>query len=179
MDLNKWKKDKTIDNQKLVNYSLIWYSLSILFSLTILFSTIYHYNMFSKNNILIKIGSIDYRFTAPLLFTILVLMNIFYIKFLNTDCKFNNVKCTRKYSDIYYLSLIISIIGTIIFFIKKLLYRGYSKRSFLFKVKYLTGHTFFHYVAYTGISFILMLYYIENRNIFDLFFTDHCKNNNK
>ena len=175
LELNNWKNDDTIDGKKLINYSLIWYFLLILFSLTIIFSTIYHYSMFGKNNFLIKIGSIDYRITAPLLFTILVIMNVYYIKFLNSDCDLNSEKCNEKYSYIYYLSLIISIIGTIIFLIKILLYRGYSRKSFIFKVKYIAGHTFFHYVAYTGISFILMLYYIENRNIFDLFFTDKCK----
>lgn len=176
IDLNHLKKENTVDETKLFNYSLIWYFLTVLFSLTIIFSTIHHYNMFGKNNILIKIGSIDYRITAPLLFTILVIMNFYYMKFLFSDCKFNNANKYSKYLNIYFLSLIISVFGSIIFFVERLLFKGYTRRSFLFKVNFLAGHTFFHYIAYTGISFILLLYYIENRSIFDLYFTDKCKN---
>lgn len=174
-NIDKWRynKEYNIDQKKVYYYRYIWVILIVIFILTIFFSTVYHFSMFGNNNILMKIGQIDYKISAPLLTIILIALHTFYIIFLNTTCE-NENNDGHKYENLYILTLITSSFGAIIFVVKRFLFSGYSRRTFLHKIKYLTGHTFFHYIAYTGISFLMILYYIENKNIYDTFFTDKC-----
>lgn len=184
MDINIWSKnDKNLDNEedqnKIMIYKIIWYSLAFVFFITIFFSTIYHFSMFGNNNILRKLGSIDYKYTAPFLGFILFILNISYIIYLLFDCRnddFPEIKF--KYKSIYLISLLCTLVGSFTFIIKKYFgYRGYTSfrsNTFIHKIKYIASHTFFHYIGYTGISILMILYYLENNNIFNYYFKNDC-----
>ena len=184
MDINIWSKNKDysdneIDKTKILSYKIIWYSLAFIFFITIFFSTIYHFSMFGNNNILRKLGSIDYKYTAPFLGLILFFMNIMYIIYIFYDCKNEEYyEIKFKYKTIYLISLLCTLVGSSVFILKKYFgYRGYSSfrsNTFIHKIKYIASHTFFHYTGYTGISILMILYFLENNNIYNFYFKNDC-----
>lgn len=166
-----WKD--ILKTKKLDTYLNMWVGFSILIVLVILFSTIYHKYMFSEiRPLLKKIGKIDHKFTAPLFSLIMIFLNIVYIRFLNKKC----ANLPDNYV-LYLVALIFCFFGLVIFLIKRyVIYPRYQKKGFLKKMKYFMSHTFFHYIAYTGVTLLMSLFYLDNKEIYRTFFlNESCK----
>ena len=195
-DINIWSnykdENENVDEFHINIYKSIWYILSFIFLITIFFSTVYHFSMFSKYNILRQIGKIDYKYTAPLLGFILLIMNLMYIYYIIYNCKEKNknendvlyiMENNNKYRSIYYISLACTLFGSISYVIQSIYgytgrkYTGLRSNTFIHKIKYISSHTFFHYVGYTGISILMILYYLENKEIFEYYFIKKCYKN--
>ena len=177
IDIFSWKiqpKNTTVNIFRNV-YKCIWVFFFIQFCLTLVFSNIYHWNMFTHNIFWKLIGLVDETITAPLTFVILILLYINYIIFLNyNDIKLDtNTDNLKKISvPIYVLSVFFALIGTFSWIIKRFYfnteYINFNTRVTSTKQKALwtTGHIFFHYTSYTAALLLILLYYIENKNIY-------------
>ena len=131
--------------------------------------------MFTHNRFWKIIGKVDENITAPLTFVILILLYINYIVFLN----YNDIKLDTK-SDklrnisvpIYVLSVFFALIGTLSWILKRFFFNTpYITFNSMIttpkqKALWTTGHIFFHYTSYTAALLLILLYYIENKNIY-------------
>ena len=131
--------------------------------------------MFNKYSIWKQIGKLDSQVSAPLTFLIMVFLIIMYYVYLH------NTKTTQTKDDealkqatipIYRLGIFFIIIGGISYLVKKTIYRYnyYDAMKVLNTAKdqalWTSGHIFFHYMCYTGGLLIVLLYYIDNKNIY-------------
>ena len=165
-DMHKWKVEK---NHAYYIYITLWYLLSILFFFTICFSNIFHWYMFKETkNLTKKIGKLDYLFTAPLCGIITIALSLLYVFFLK-----NKALHAHDYKDVFTVALIYIIIGGIFYIIKHILLPKYNRKNFLKKVKYLMAHTFFHYISYAGVSFLILIYHLNNKEIFQYITQKH------
>ena len=146
-------------------YISIWYLLLIQLIITTFFSTLHHKFYYSKNDKIKKIGKIDYIITAPIMGIVIFILSFLYFIFLNTIP--SNIK---NYKDLYLVAMLYIISGSFIFIYKKIFYKGWSKKDIIKRIKYLYSHTFFHYISYTGISLITLIYYLNNNEIFNFYF---------
>ena len=165
-----------VDQVRAGMYATIWLVITSIFVVTILFSNIHHFFMFTRNKLLIKIGDIDSRFTAPLLAVLLLVLNIVYIVYLASPCDDPHGQLKKMTQPIYIISVVLSVMGVLSYIIRKRLVRkGTASSSQLDKSIYITGHVFFHYTVYTGTMLLLLLFYVENKAIFNsLFARDSC-----
>ena len=136
-----------------------------------IFSSVYHYFYFDKETSFFKqIGKIDYLITAPLIGVITLTYYIIYTIFIfKKDC---NSDLENATIPIFYMSLFFSCLGILSYIIKKVRYgRNFKKvKSIEEKLRYLNMHTFFHYTTYTGISLLFLIFYIENKEIYNCLF---------
>ena len=152
-------------------YLSIWYFMALLLIFVSLFSIIYHGTMFSATKPkLQKLGKVDYLFTAPLLGIIIIALSIIYFIFLDIKCP-----GTQYHINVFSVATGYTIVGLIIFLLKKYFIRGYSTKDFVKKIKYLLSHTFFHYIAYTGVTLLILTFFLDNRDIYNTFFIKSCK----
>lgn len=138
-------------------YETFWIFVLIIFILAFAVSCIYHINMFTNNERLKIIGSWDYKLTAPLLTIIVIILSILYYQ-LNYN--------SNEYNLIFIISVIFNLVGLSIYFSRMCLLKFYivNKRD---NVLYLINHIFFHYITYTGILLIIVLFYIDYENIYN------------
>ena len=148
-------------------YSLLWLFISITLCFTIVFSNIHHVFMFGTNTFMQRVGKID-KVIAPFLGFIIILLNLLYIKYLYNSCDYTLKHITIP---VYIISLIYSFIGLTSFIIRKKLL---SKSHNLYDTLYIVAHTFFHYMTYSGMILLFLLYYIENQDIYSAIFNG-CK----
>ena len=165
-----------VDTKQANIYANIWVAIMCILIVSVILSNIHHLFMFSKNKLLIKIGNIDSKITAPLLALLILCLNIVYIKYLVGPCNPPHGQLKMMTKPIYIISAILSSMGVIAFILRK---RLVSKGSVLSTVKnkslYITGHTFFHYMVYTGTMLLFLLFHVENKDIYlSLFEKDKC-----
>lgn len=151
-------------------YSTFWLIISFILGLTTIFSNVHHIYMFGKNQMMQQIGNIDKKM-APFLGIIIVFLNLLYMKYLYDSCENINNDLKNITIPIYIISLIYSSIGLLSFFIKK---KFLPKSHDLYESLYITAHTFFHYMTYSGMILLFLLYYVENQDIYSAIF-DKCK----
>ena len=132
--------------------------------------------MFTEYNILVNIGNLDNKTTAPLIGVIIFILNIIYIQYLISPCNHAQEQFKKITFPIYIISVILSVIGIIAFIIRrKLVKKGTAYSSSKDISLYITGHTLFHYMIYTGAMLLFLLFYIENKAIFlSIFAPDSC-----
>tara|TARA_B000000565_G_C23761549_1_gene368583 strand:+ start:278 stop:640 length:363 start_codon:yes stop_codon:yes gene_type:complete len=114
--------------------------------------------MYTNNNILKKIGSWDYKLTAPLLTIIVIILTIIYSQ---TNLLISN----SKYYLIFIISIVFNLVGLSIYFSRRYLFLTNIKNK-RDNVLYLINHIFFHYITYTGILLIILLFYLDYEYIY-------------
>lgn len=166
-NINHWKPDKDIDPKDVNTYKNIWLFITIYFVALFLFSTLYHITMYTKYTKLHKVGQIDPYITAPGGGLILIILNIGYFKYLNKNdsCAYHD-----KYTILYYVSLIMSLLGVVLFVLKTKTWSYIYNIDIAKNIKYMISHVAFHYIIYTGLILQMLFYYIESKNIFYTFF---------
>ena len=157
-------------------YATIWLFVTGIFIVAFIFSNIHHLFMFTKNRLLVRIGDIDSRYTAPLLALMLLALNIVYIVYISSPCNDAHGQLKKMTQPIYVISAILSLMGALSYVVRKrLVRRGTASSSVRDKSIYITGHVFFHYTVYTGTMLLLLLFYVENKAIYNsLFARDSC-----
>lgn len=170
--IKKWN-EKEFPKKK--QYLLFWYIVLGVLLVGIFFSNIHHIFMFTEKKLLIKIGKIDSVLSAPLIGVFVIIMNVFYIKYLRSKCASKD-PIKKLTSPIYTISLIYSFIGVFSFIFKKILVR--DKLTELWKYKYITFHIFFHYTTYVGILLLFLMYYLEKKELYNFVFNkSNCRTN--
>tara|TARA_B100001758_G_C18416996_1_gene621075 strand:- start:30627 stop:31298 length:672 start_codon:yes stop_codon:yes gene_type:complete len=177
-DIQNWKRkaEYTNNSWNLSHlYEYLWVTYFWITVIAFILSNMYHLNMFSKFSIWKQIGILDVKFSAPLSFIIMVLLIIMYYIYLhNTSEKETNEQKNLKKATvpIYRLGIFFIIIGLIAFISKLFVYKhNYYDASILLNTTrdqalWTSGHIFFHYMCYTGGLLIVLLYYIENKDIY-------------
>ena len=180
-DIKEWKtKDKDRESDTKLHYTHLYEYLWNIYLWTsviaFILSNMYHLNMFSNNKFLKNIAILDARVSAPFTgFIMLLLIILYYIYLHNTSGKETEEqeKFKKATVSIYYIGIFFIIIGLFSFIVKKLMYKYsyYDAFNVLSTVKdqaiWTSGHIFFHYTCYTGGLLIVLLYYIENKDIYE------------
>ena len=161
-------------SRSLTIYLSLWYIIAILIFFVIFFSVLYHSTMYDMGfPILRKIAKLDYILTAPLFAAVMVFLFFVYIKFLsirsNIQCDMSNLNV-----EIFGVASVYLIFGFFFYIFKKFYQKGWKRGNIEKKIVYLMTHTFFHYIGYTGITLLLMVYLLDNRNIYETFFLKKC-----
>ena len=177
-DIKEWKrKDKYNETTWTLNhfYEYLWNAYFWIVLVAFILSNLYHLNMFTKYSIWKQIGKLDGQVSAPLTFLIMVLLIIMYYVYLhNTNSKQTKEDEPLKQATIpiYRLGIFFIVIGGMSYLVKKTIYKYnyYDAMNVLNKAKdqalWTSGHIFFHYTCYTGGLLIVLLYYIDNKNIY-------------
>lgn len=152
-------------------YKYFWLFLALYILIVIIASTIHHAYMYVDWRDKIKrIMKIDY-ITAPIFGIIMILLSLFYGKFLFMKCH----ESDNKYPHMYFASLIFMVAGGLTWVLKRIFMKGYARSNLLNQILYFESHTFFHYIVYTGVMMMLFLFMFENKLIYKTLFTDYCK----
>tara|TARA_E500000178_G_C16952653_1_gene722045 strand:- start:1002 stop:1436 length:435 start_codon:yes stop_codon:yes gene_type:complete len=131
--------------------------------------------MFTNYSIWKEIGKFDALISAPLTFVIMVLLIIMYYVYLhNTNDSQSKDQAILKQATIpiYRLGIFFIVIGAISWIVKHFFYNyNYSDATTALKTAkdqalWTSGHIFFHYMCYTGGLLIVLLYHIENKDIY-------------
>jgi hypothetical protein len=173
-DIKNWKDIPKDDN--LQKYLYIWYFFAGLLTSVIFFSSIYHNLMYNTVNTTLRIiGNMDHLFTAPLFSIIILIMNFIYILFLL------NCESSENSYVLYFVTFVFNIIGFCSYIFKRFIttIEDQGRGRYLQKINYFMSHTFFHYMAYTGVTLLMTLYYIDNKNIYKGLFLNECIKNLK
>ena len=170
-NINGWGLEET---RELSIWRGFWIFMLILIILVFIFSMLYHGVMFRKNGRFIKlISKIDYLVTAPLMAfsCIFLFFNYIIYSYLRggMDC---NVSVLSN--EIFGMAALYLIFTFFYYLIKRKLHMGYKKKNILKKVIFLVGHTFFHYIGHTGITLLILVYLLENKNMFNTYFLKKC-----
>tara|TARA_X000001036_G_scaffold439750_1_gene492101 strand:+ start:4800 stop:5471 length:672 start_codon:yes stop_codon:yes gene_type:complete len=177
-EIKQWKRKDEYTNSYWNLNHLYEYFWDIYFWITVIafiLSNLYHLHMFAEFSIWKQIGLLDATFSAPLNCLILVgLIIMYYIYLHNTSEKETNEQKELKRATvpIYRLGIFFILIGGISYIFKRIVYNYnyYDSTSALKTAKdqalWTSGHIFFHYMSYTGGLLIVLLYYIENKDIY-------------
>ena len=168
-NVQKW--DSKIHKYK-TTFLYFLYAILVIFIIGIFISTIHHIFMFSDYTSIIEFGNIDYKITAPLItFTILVLVLIYSIY--NYYC--TNHKQRHIYNPIFITGITLCILGFLVYLYRR--NRLPNRTTAEAKYIYIILHILFHYLTYTGILLIILLYYFQYENIYKVMFEDknYCK----
>ena len=170
-NINGWGLEET---RELSIWRGFWIFMLILIILVFIFSMLYHGVMFRKNGRFIKlISKIDYLVTAPLMAfsCIFLFFNYIIYSYLRggMDC---NVSVLSN--EIFGMAALYLIFTFFYYIIKSKLHMGYIKKNVIKKVIFLVGHTFFHYIGHTGITLLILVYLLENKNMFNTYFLKKC-----
>ena len=149
-------------------YKGFWIFVLFVFVLAFIMSCIYHINMYTKNSMLKKIGSWDHKLTAPLLTITVLILTVIYSQ---TDILLTNSKLYL----VFIISLIFNLVGLSIYFTRRYLFLPniINKRD---TILYLINHIFFHYITYTGILLIIILFYLDYEYIYKSIYIYSNKN---
>ena len=77
-------------------------------------------------------------------------------------------------NEIFGMAALYLIFTFFYYIIKSKLHMGYKKKNVIKKVIFLVGHTFFHYIGHTGITLLILVYLLENKNMFNTYFLKKC-----
>ena len=190
-DIRHWnRKDTYTENRFTLRhwYEFLWGIYFIIVVFGFIFSNIYHLHMFTNNTFWKWIGIIDENISAPLMAVIMGLLCILYfIYLLNTSIKENKNQLDLKKETIplYAIGMFFLFIGIVSYIVKR---QYYSMSYFEMATKmkaikdfaiWTSAHIFFHYTSYTGGLLIVILYYIENKDIYqtinELMFPNNTK----
>jgi len=157
-------------------YATTWLVVTCIFVVALVFSNVHHLYMFTKNQFLVRIGNIDSKCTAPLLAFLLLILNVVYIVYMASPCNDAHGQLKKMTIPIYIISAVLSLMGVLSYLVRRrLVRRGTASSSVRDKSIYITGHVFFHYTVYTGAMLLLLLFYVENKAIYNsLFARDSC-----
>ena len=170
-NINGWGLEET---RELSIWRGFWIFMLILIILVFIFSMLYHGVMFRKNGRFIKlISKIDYLVTAPLMAfsCIFLFFNYIIYSYLRggMDC---NVSVLSN--EIFGMAALYLIFTFFYYIIKSKLHMGYKKKNVIKKVIFLVGHTFFFFIVHTGITLLILVYLLENKNMFNTYFLKKC-----
>lgn len=178
--IHHWKENKLVIQQ--FYFLSFWYILLFVFIIGILLSTMYHFYMFENTPAIHKIAILDVQASAPTLAIICFLLFIFYFLYLNHPCVKTVLSIKHVTMPIYWISVICSSIGVASYLIKWISIPESHLNLFTIYKKNINDndmmwglciHIFFHYMVYTGVSLLFLLYYIEIRPIFKAFFNSY------
>lgn len=177
-DIKSWqRKDKYKDTTWSAAhvYEYFWDTYFWITVIAFILSNLYHVHMFADFSLLKQIGRLDGIISAPLNFVIMVVLIIMYYVYLHNTNKKNTEKdneLKKATVPIFRLGIFFIIIGGISWILKKgyYNYHYYDSTAALKTAKdqaiWTSGHIFFHYMCYTGGLLIVLLYYIENKDIY-------------
>ena len=148
------------------------YGILAIFIIGIIISSIHHIFMFSNYTSIIEFGNLDYKLTAPLITFIVVVLMLIYTIY-NYYCI--NHKLYHIYNPIFIAGITLCIIGFFVYLYRK--FRLPNRTTDESKYIYIILHILFHYLTYTGILLIILLYYFQYENIYKVMFEDknYCK----
>ena len=165
-------------------YSLLWLFITILLIIVVVFSNIFHMYMFTNNKFMKKIGEVDKKYSAPFLGIVVLILNIIYILYRVSPCQKKNSHLKQITIPIFIISFLYSLSGVIsfivnnnMFLLKNILLATNNRyiSSHSLNCMRLASHTFFHYMTYSGMILLFLLFYIENKEIYlSLFEKDTC-----
>lgn len=142
-----------IKKYKYKKYFLLFCEIFILLLIIcFIISTLHHSTMFTNHTKLIKIGMLDSYLFAPLIAIFTLILYIIYIIFLVKKKEYNINKL-----GIFIVSLILSILGIIIFIYKKKIIPKNDSTQ-IQKYIYICLHIMFHYCSYVGVILLIILY---------------------
>ena len=170
-NINNWKLEET---RELYIWRGIWISMLVLITLVFIFSMLYHGFMFRKNGRFLKlISKIDYLVTAPLmaLTSIFLFFNYIIYAYLRGGMDCNPFVLSN---EVFGMAALYLVFTFFYYLIKRKIHWGYKHKNILKKVVFLVGHTFFHYIGYTGITLLILVYLLENKNMFNTYFLKKC-----
>lgn len=149
-------------------YHNFWLICGIYILIVMIMSTIYHSTMYSDigKSLLTKIDLI----TAPIFGLIIIFLVIIYSKFLLNKC----LSIDKKYPILFLVSILYLFSGMFLYAVKKYYYSGWSQKTLLKKIVYLELHTMFHYITYTGVLLMFILFLYEYEMIYTSIF-NKCK----
>ena len=143
-------------------YLYIWIYICLCFIIGIMISCIHHIFMFSNSENIKDIGRLDHIMTAPsIAINILILTIIFYIYILKSSCK-------NEYKLIFIISVILNIIGLGVYILRKIFLP--CRKTLNEQIVYTIFHICFHYISYTGILLLIILYYLNYENIYNIIY---------
>ena len=139
-------------------YLVFWIYILVCFLIGIIISTIHHIFMFSNLKNIKNIGKLDPLITAPsIAINIIILTIIYYIYIKDYNCK-------AEYKLIFLISIILNISGLSVHFLRTILLP--CKKTLEEQIIYTIFHICFHYITYTGILLLIILYYLNYENIY-------------
>ena len=177
-DISSWKrKDKYTSTTWSLNhlYEYLWNVYFWIVLVAFILSNLYHLNMFTKYTIWKQLGKLDAQVSAPLTFLIMLFLIIMYYIYLhNTNHSQSKDQTRLKQATIpiYRLGIFFIVVGGLSWIVKKYFYnyKYFDSIQVLTTTKdqalWTSGHIFFHYMCYTGGLLIVLLYYIDNKNIY-------------
>lgn len=155
-----------IKKYKYKKYCLLFCKIFIiLLIICFIISTLHHSTMFTNYNKLIKIGKLDSYLFAPLIGIFTLILYIIYIIFLIKNKQYNNNKLS-----IFIVSLILSILGIIIFIYKKKIIPKNNATEIQHYI-YICLHIMFHYLSYTGVILLIILYIFNKEQMYRILIT--------
>jgi hypothetical protein len=168
-DIHNWSDIQR--DKKFSTYLSLWYILALLIVFVILFSSIFHGFMYSYTKPTLQLlGKVDHKLTAPLFSLVIVALNYIYFLFLNKPCPHSPDSIV-----LYIVTLLFTGFGMLSWSLKRFVFQPrYNRGKFLQKIKYFMSHTFFHYIAYTGVTLLMTLYYMDNKEIYKSLFLNKC-----
>ena len=149
-------------------YHNFWLICGIYIFIVVVMSTIYHSTMYSDIGKLM-VSKID-LITAPIFGLILLFLVFIYSKFLLNKC----LSVDKKYPVLFIVSIFYLLLGITLFSVKNYYYNGWNKKTLLKKIVYMELHTMFHYITYTGILLMFILFLYEYEMIYSSIF-NKCK----
>ena len=150
-------------------YHNFWLICGIYIFIVVVMSTIYHSTMYSDIGKLM-VSKID-LITAPIFGLILLFLVFIYSKFLLNKC----LSVDKKYPVLFIVSIFYLLSGISLYAVKKYYYPdGWSQKTQLKKFIYLELHTMFHYITYTGVLLMFILFLYEYEMIYSSIF-NKCK----
>ena len=170
-NINGWGLEET---RELSIWRGFWIFMLILIILVFIFSMLYHGVMFRKNGRFIKlISKIDYLVTAPLMAFSCIFLFVNYIiyNYLRDGMGCNVFQISN---EVFGMAALYLIFTFFYYIIKSNLHRGYKQKNVIKKVIFLVGHTLFHYIGHTGITLLILVYLLENKNMFNTYFLKKC-----
>ena len=156
-------------------YEFLWGLYFIIVVIGFIMSNIYHLNMFTDNTFWKWVGSMDEKVSAPLLACIMALLCVLYFIYLtHTSSKQTKQELILKKETIplYVIGIFFICVGVISYLVKRRFYymQYYAMNSEIKSMRdyaiWTSAHIFFHYMSYTGGLLIVMLYFIQNKNIY-------------
>ena len=104
--------------------------------------------------------------TAPIFGVIIFYLIFIYSRFLLDTC----YPIEEKYPGLFIVALLYIVSGMTLYAVKRYHYSGWSQKTLHKKLVFLELHTMFHYITYTGILLLFVVFLYEHRMIRDALF---------
>ena len=147
-------------------YHTFWLVCGIYIFIVMIMSTLYHSTMYSDIGKLM-ISKID-LITAPIFGLIILYLFVIYSTFLLNKCS----TIDKKQPVLFIVSILYLLSGIILFYVKRYYYSDWTHKTQTKKFVYLELHTMFHYITYTGVLLMFILFLFE----YDIIYTSLFNN---